>query len=213
MSEWPTGLTVAPIREWPGTLRSDAERVRSPFASTLTSTMTMLHREIYNLVDTAQQQDSAELLVAIDPSKFRLDGKPYAAAVAQHPGVIFSLDTRHGHLSYPCDRFPTWQDNLRAIALALEALRKVDRYGVTAHGEQYRGFLALPAGAGPNGVEHAVNVIATHAGIPPSVVHEKPGWSIRAAKRSAHPDTGGSAESWHDVQAAEQVLLTEGILP
>lgn len=44
---------------------------------------------------------------------------------------------RRGHLSYPCDTFTTLQDNLRVIALALEALRMVDRYGVTRRGEQY----------------------------------------------------------------------------
>jgi hypothetical protein len=48
-------------------------------------------------------------------------------------------------LRFPCRTFKTWEDNLRAIALALEALRKVDRYGVTT-GAQYAGYKALPPG-------------------------------------------------------------------
>src|SRR5690606_24676973 len=72
-------------------------------------------------------------------------------AKAAHPGVILSFDSKVGHLSYPCDTFTSWQDNLRAVALALEALRKLDRYGVTKRGEQYRGFLAIEATAAPAG--------------------------------------------------------------
>jgi hypothetical protein len=40
-----------------------------------------------------------------------------------------------------------WRDNLRAIALGLEALRAVNRYGITRGiGEQYAGFLQLTTG-------------------------------------------------------------------
>lgn len=144
MSAWPDTLRVAPIREWPGTLRTASQRRSSPFRASLTDTLEVLGREIWNLTDTRTQRESAELLIAIPAGGlWRLDGRPRAHAVAEHPGVIFSLDSKHGHLSYPCDTFTTWQDNLRAIALALEALRKVDRYGVTKRGEQYRGFLAI----------------------------------------------------------------------
>lgn len=212
MSEWPTGLTVGPIREWPGTLRASAERVRSPFASTLSSTMTMLNREVYNLVDTAAQQNSAELLIAIDPSKFRIDGKPYATAVAEHPGVIFSLDTRHGHLSYPCDRFPTWQDNLRAIALALEALRKVDRYGVTAHGQQYRGFLALEGPKAGDSVGDAIRVVAVLAAMSYDDTLPLLDKAVRRAQREAHPDHGGTRAAWDRLEIATNTLRSAGLL-
>lgn len=48
-------------------------------------------------------------------------------------------------LSYPCDSCDNWQHNVRSIALALQALRAVDRYGVTRRAEQYRGWGKLPA--------------------------------------------------------------------
>ena len=47
-------------------------------------------------------------------------------------------------MRFPCDTFTDWQANVRGIALALEALRAVDRYGVTQQAEQYRGWTALP---------------------------------------------------------------------
>ena len=196
MTDWPSSLTVGPIGIWPGQLRRREERRASSFSAKLSDTTAVLNREIYNLVDTRAQQESAVLLIAIPASRFRLDGKPYADAKADHPGVIFSIDSRHGHLSYPCDTFITWQDNLRAIALALEALRKVDRYGVTKRGEQYSGFLALEATATPAGFATADEALAwlvelatwapTFPGgdvIPTAV--------LRAAQRKAHPDAGG----------------------
>lgn len=232
MSTWPDTMTVGPIREWPGTL--SAERRAAPFSAGLTDTLRILDREIYNLVDTRAQQDSAELLIAIPAGAFRRDGKPYANARAEHPGVIFSLDSRHGHISYPCDTFTTWQDNLRAIALALEALRKVDRYGVTKHGEQYRGFLELESTAAPQGfsdVGQAVDFLVSIIGHPtmPSVEHVDVGdpaslrradedlravrrTLIRKAQRATHPDAGGDTVTFQRVSLAEAKLREGGLL-
>jgi hypothetical protein len=47
-------------------------------------------------------------------------------------------------LLYACDRFWRWQHNLRAIALGLEALRLVERYGIGDAHQQYAGYRALP---------------------------------------------------------------------
>jgi hypothetical protein len=64
--------------------------------------------------------------------------------------VIITFNSKHGPLSYHTDKYFDWHANVRAIALALEALRKVDRYGVSKEGSQYRGYKALPA-AGESG--------------------------------------------------------------
>lgn len=214
MSVWPDTMKVGPIRDWPGNLTR--ERRDSPFRATLTDTLKILTREIYNLVDTRAQQDSAELLVAVPAGAIRLDGRPRADARTEHPGVIFSLDSRYGHVSYPCDTFTTWQDNLRAIALALEALRKVDRYGVTKRGEQYRGFLALeamPAAAGFTTAAEALEFLAAivngagHVG-----VVSGPAQLARLAKRYTHPDRGGDPETFQQVTLAESKLLKAGAL-
>lgn len=216
MSNWPNTLKVGPIGEWPGVL--SRERRVSNFSATLTHTLRLLDREIYNLVDTKAQQDSAELLIAIPAGAFRIDGRPYANAKAEHPGVIFSIDSRHGHLSYPCDTFTTWQDNLRAIALALEALRKVDRYGVTKRGEQYRGFLALEATAAPAGfatADDALTFLGKYTGLGLAEMKSIVGATARAlrrAQRETHPDAGGDAATFQRVSLAEARLRAEGVL-
>src|SRR5579863_10251967 len=73
----------------------------------------------------------------------------YAGAKLRTQGIILTFNSKHGPLSYPCDKYSNWQANLRAIALSLEALRAVDRYGVT-HPEKC-GTLSqlLSGGSGP----------------------------------------------------------------
>lgn len=206
-------MKVGPIRQWPGGMTPVGERRSSPFRSSLSSTLRTLDKELYELVDTRAQEQSAELLLAIPAGAFRLDGRPRADARAEHSGVILSLDSRHGHLSYPCDTFTTWQDNLRAIAFALEALRKVDRYGVTKRGEQYRGFLALEATAMPAGFatsSAAALWLDEHYGERGTVFTFAE--LLRRAKRIAHPDMGGDPGDFHRVTLAEAKLREEGRL-
>ena len=210
MSAWPAGMKVDPIGVWPGTLTRD--RRRSNFASTMTATLDLLDRELFML-----QVKDARLQVAIPASQFRLDGFPRSTAKAEHPGIILTMNTNVGALSYPCDTFTVWEDNLRAIALALEALRKVDRYGVTKRGEQYRGFLAIEATAMPAGFASADSAICalenvieknsdrSAAGLTPSRL-------VDLAKRYSHPDTGGDAETFQRVVLAESTLREAGLL-
>lgn len=214
MTTWPDTMKVAPIREWPGELTRS--RGRSLFKAGLTDTLQLLDREIGSLTENRTQRESAELLIAIPAGAlWRQDGRPRAHAVAEHPGVIFSLDSMHGPLSYPCDTFTTWQDNLRAVALALEALRKVDRYGVTKRGEQYRGFLAIEATSGPAGFgdwSEALVWLVDLVGASELPGEAAPAIVLRKAQRLSHPDFGGDAATFQRVSFAEAKLREEGLL-
>lgn len=212
--DWPDELQSGSIRSWPGELTPPSQRRQPNFKASLTQTVKTLSTEIRNLCDTRAQRESAELLIAIPAEGFRLDGKPRANAYPEHPGVIFSLDSKHGRLSYPCDTFTTWQANLRAIALALEALRLVDRYGVTKRGEQYRGFLALESGVAGQApfrtVDEVAGFLSTIAGS-----GEGQSWGVwlREAKRRSHPDAiGGDADVFSRVMLADAKLRQEGLL-
>lgn len=195
MTMWPSELDVAPLREWPGTLTP--KRKPSQFGAPLATTLEQLQREL-RLVGAKD----VELLIAVDASQFRLDGRPRANATAVHPGVVLSFTAKPvGRLSYPCDTYLTWQDNLRAITLALEALRRVNRYGVTKSGEQYRGFLALEQH--PHSADAQERWLREYVAAPPQ-------WTLdtvlRNAKRKAHPDTGGDADAFQRVLDAERAL-------
>lgn len=217
MSDWPSGLTLRPIQAWPGELTPDLQRKRSSFSTPWRSTLDLLDRELWQLDATTRV-----LQVAMTERDFRIDGMPRANARAEHLGIILSFHARDiGDLSYPCDRFDRWQDNLRAVALALEALRKVDRYGVTRRAEQYRGWKAIEATAMPAAmtVEQAFDVLVQHSGVLSgladvgAIVPSELARGARAAQRQTHPDTGGRATHFQRVQRAIEVLRAAGRLP
>lgn len=185
---WPSNLQMRPIGAWPGTRTPDRARKSSPFSSSLSDTLGLLSRELRSL-----GASDVWLEVAIPAGDaWRLDGRPRAHARADHPGVVLSFTSRalRKELRYATDRFAAWQDNLRAIALGLEALRKVERYGIANRGEQYAGWAQLTSG-GPDPVRGRQII-------------EQFG-SVAAALRATHPDTreeGYTDEHFADVQAA-----------
>lgn len=192
MSSW-NEITWRPINRWPGERTPPSERRRAPFSAPWASTVQLLNREL-RMIGAEQ----VVLQAALAEGQIRLDGKPYASARIDDPSIILSAETNHGALMFAVDTFRTWQENLRAIALALEALRKVDRYGVTKSAEQYQGWRALPAGesAGePMTVEDAQAFIDEHGG------------SYREAAKRLHPDApGGDEAAFLRLTEAQEVL-------
>lgn len=213
---------VVPIEHWPGerTAEPRDHRFRTATSSGWTrhgvnwsGTMDLLQRELEHL-----DAENVLLQMAVEDKDIRKDGWIRANYRPEHDGVILTFDSRFGPLSYPCDTFNDWQANVRAMALALEALRKVDRYGVTRRGEQYSGWKKLPP-AGGTGHTMTTELAA-------EVLHALAGWAeepesdpddlvsdsravrdaYRDAVRCTHPDRGGSADDFHRVQTAKKVL-------
>lgn len=194
-----------PIDRWPDQL--NRRRQRSRFKAGWSDTLDLLKRELRQL-----RAKDIVIQLAITEDEIRLDGYPRANARPEHPGVILAFDSKHGPLKYATDAFTDWQDNIRAIALGLEALRKVDRYGITKRGEQYTGWRALPGASGePTTLDEAARVLSSEAGNGTNageiLAHaEHARRAIRKALASAHPDRGGSGERFHAVQGARKVV-------
>ena len=123
-----------------------------PFYSSWPDTVSLLARELRHL-----EAKRVVVELAVTEQDLRLDGMPRANARLYNDAVRISFDSKWGPLRYETGEFatgaywqnggrPGWQSNVRAIALSMEALRKVDRYGVSKRGEQYRGWRALPTG-------------------------------------------------------------------
>ena len=193
-----------PLGVWPFASTPEGDRAsRYTFRASYPSTLDLLDRELWML------DASAVVLQTLHPSSaHRRDGGLRADARApSHPGVVLTFDvptSRHpaGYLSFATDRGDHWQTNVRMIALGMEALRKVDRYGIVRHGEQYRGFAALTAG-GPGRPEE---IIARESGLSPEEVAADTKRAVRMAARSAHPDAGGSHDRFVAVQQAAKAL-------
>lgn len=200
MSDYPDGMRLRPIEAWPGTLTR--ARIRSPFSASWSNTIETLDRELWYLGPAGRHAKSV-LQIAMREQDFRLDGMPRANAKPEHPGVILAVESTKGSLSFPCDKFTRWQDNLRAIALGLEGLRRLDRYGITPGDQQYTGWRQIEATAAPsNSKDDALAVLIKFAG-------SREGESVRDLYRRAikatHPDRGGRREDFDRVQAAGAV--------
>lgn len=137
-------LTWKAVVKWPGTRTRNPQR--SKFKASYTNTLKLIDDELRHL-----KAKNIVLQADCDESEIRLDGRFRARAVMRSQGIILSLDSMHGPLSWACDRYDSWEDNLRAIGLTMNALRAVSRYGVVREAEQYKGFKALPGPGGQNG--------------------------------------------------------------
>lgn len=182
---------LRPIDAWPGPLKRD--RRRSPFSSPLGTTMRLLAREL-DMLDAKQ----IVLQAAFRERDIRLDGLPRANAYPEHPGLILAFDSRYGPLQYSTDEFRSWEDNLRAIALSLESLRRVDRYAVSKRGEQYRGWRALSTGT------DAADLISSREQAEDFLAQWGGDW--RRAVRECHPDAGGDPDVFRQVMKAKELI-------
>ena len=181
-------------------------RERARFKSKWSQTLLLLEKELRHL-----NAKSIVLEVAVDESQIRQDGMLRADARPRNPAVVLSFNSKHGPLRYPCYRYDDWQDNLRAVALSLEALRTVDRYGVTSRAEQYRGWQQLPP---PSVVDpgnefvsnvDAVKFLKEFVGV--ASLGTTLDQLIRMAEKKSHPDTGGDPAMFKKVQMARERLL------
>ncbi len=225
-------LTFKPLRLRPEHwLAVDADRPTSPFSATYRQTLQLLDHELFQL-----DALDVHLQVLAASSQIRLDGQLRSDARVDHPGVILTIGTRrHGVLVYETDRYtrrwgrnanPAWQENLRAIALGLEALRKVERYGIARRGEQYAGYRELGSGvpmppaqmtveqAAAFLIEHGDNkVVAGVAGgyTVAELLDRFAGDRIEACYRRAakhlHPDAGGDPALFVKLTEARDLLI------
>ena len=205
------------------------EYENSQFTAGWSDTLDVLDRELWHL-------DAEHVVIEVDvPERgIRVDGQMRADAKVTSPAVRLAFDSKHGPLQYATDRFvrpswqakgaqEDWQHNLRAIALGLEALRRVDRYGITRRGEQYTGWKALPAGAGaPIAMPAAMNsdeaarLLIELSGFRGTVTERHVNQVInspeqrtqlyRQAVKKLHPDNGGDRALFDRLQEARTLL-------
>lgn len=137
--------------------------------------------------------------------RYRNDGLPYTNQNVQDTGVAVYFTNNNGEEQcIPCDQWYTLEENLRAIAKTIEAMRGIERWGGKAlMNAAFSGFKQLP----PSTI------------ITPAPDREKRPWWVvlgvdsqadaptvkqayRKAQSLAHPDAGGSDYDFQEVQHA-----------
>lgn len=222
LTQWPTGRARTPDGdredarfkqpsrfENAGTAQS---RYIAPKPIPLSQTLEDLDRELFavNPSDVVVQIDVTNKADMRDD--IRRDGRIRDDARVHSPAVVLSFKRGNMPLIFACDHFKRWQDNLRAIVLGLEALRKLERYHIMQTGDQYRGWAALPASTTTAfNVEQAAAYLArlsnngaTAADITKDL--ETARHAYRRAAANTHPDSGGSTGNFQLVQESKRVL-------
>ena len=201
---------------------TDPRRSSGAFKAKWSDTLAFLADELRHL----EAVEPVVIQAGVDEAQIRRDGMPRAGARPSHPGVAISFVSKFGPLRYATDVYeqqwsgamPGWQANVRAIYLALVALRAVDRYGVTRRGEQYPGWKALPATASTfanaAGAEKWMRTYAADLLGPVGAGQ----WNgnlaplYRAMAKVMHPDKGGPRADWDRLDEARRVPAEGGRL-
>lgn len=219
-----TDVTVRPMSSFPKKETPTGERKSgNNFHSSIDATLKLLRREL-DLIG------AEGIVLELDYTRLDLrvsDGWPKTDARPKSPRVVVSFHLPGvGPIRYPCDTYASWHANVRAIALSLEALRAVDRHGVTTgKREQYRGFTALPpgrdGGAEYMSPEEAAGLLITwdptlgdrvSADALPSLLElmttipEFAAGVARRALAAVHPDSGGKRDDFERAERARAVL-------
>jgi hypothetical protein len=181
---WPPG--------WPRT--EEWRRTIGPFKMPPGKTRYELKRELEMLGATGITINSNVMT--------RADGLPYAKQPrVDDPGVVLYFRLEDNEVCIPCDRWSSIDANLRAIGMAVEAIRGMERWGTGQMVKAaFSGFTAIPANASaglrPRRPWHEVLGVSADA---PREVVEAAG---KAMQRKTHPDAGGSDTAFKEVQDA-----------
>lgn len=204
--------TVRPLDPWIGPRTKHPERSR--FRSTWKQTLAELSYELERLGATTWvlQLDVSDWDLRKDGG-IRANARPAASEAVR---VNFTARGK-GPLTFACDRYDDWHDNVRAVAKTLEALRAVDRYGVATTGEQYRGWTAIASRPAEMSREQAAEFIAHWAGWTAdgdiALLLKDPDLlknAYRDAARRCHPDvTGDDGDTMARLNNARDLLLRE----
>lgn len=121
------------------------------------------------------------------------------------PGVVAYCVYDKMSIAIPCDRWNSVAGNCRAIALTIEAMRGMERWGAKHMiRAMFQGFTALPA-AGP-GQRHWRAVFGAGDG---PIAREWITVRHRELARSLHPDAGGTDAQMAELNAARDQALAE----
>lgn len=201
-------LAYRSIRVRPPEWDQDPYVRSSPFKADWRSTLRLLQHEL-----GALGTEDALLQLAITSADLTIAGTLATGARPSDPGAILSFASDDfGTLTYQCRKFSNWRDNVRAIALGLEALRKLERYGIADRGQQYAGFAELPSGMAAGAkmsVDQAWRLLCESATLPVSMpmLGDNVDLVWNMAAKAWHPDVdGGDEERFKELLAAKDYV-------
>ena len=200
---WPVGWKRTPA----------TERQRAAFAKTLTVPGDALRlaskRTVpLTIADAARRlEGELERLGATEPvlstnQPLRLDGTPRSdLREPADPGAAVYFRLKGKPRCLACDRWTRVADNVAAVAQHIDALRRIERYGVGTMDQAFAGYAALPPSPADWWIVLQVSPDATSAQVDDA---------YRRLARASHPDSGGSHDQMARLNAARDAARQAG---
>jgi hypothetical protein len=189
--QWPLGWTRTTAgRRTNGQFKDHRDRIGIPRA------ITRLQTELDRL-------GAADLTLSTN-LKPRLDGGVVAnQGEPSDPGVAIYFRFKGRATVFACDHYYRVADNLAAIAAHVDALRRIERYGVGSLEQALAGYRSLPADTSADW-RQVFGFTATEP-----VTEDQLTTKYRERAHIAHPDRGGTDEMMAHVNRARDFALQE----
>lgn len=196
--QWPTGR--------PRTARW--ERERAAFETTFARSRDDITHEVALLTGISTRWGVGPEVVISTNTALRRDGLPLAGQKnPDDPGVAVYFKYKGKPMSFACDRWDRIEHNMRAIVKTIEALRGIARWGTGDMLEAaFTGFVALPA---PGAERPWYEVLGfKSSNVNSDAIRD----AYRRLRSEHHPDKGGSAARFDEVERAyrEATSSTKG---
>lgn len=184
--QWPPG--------WPATPAQS--RQRSSFKTETPRALNNLKREL-QLMGAKDVVLSSNYTLGVENPK-----EPGVCAYFQWCPEPNKFPQQFMPMAIPCDRWNRICDNIQAIALTVEAMRGMERWGARHMIKaMFSGFKQLPAGD----TEAWWKVL----GLPPDATLEQIRSNYTAMVKKHHPDHGGSHDEFVRIQHAYEVATEQ----
>lgn len=168
---------------WPSGFPRSHPRRRAPYKATAGKARDQVIREL-RLMDIGDWNViiSTNLPISARTTQFLVSRSEPA-----DPGVAVYFRLKEKQHVFACDKWDRIADNLRAVAMTVEAMRGMDRWGCSDMlNRVFTGFAALPA---PETAKSWHEVL----GVDPRDTIDVIDTMYRAKAKRAHPDLGGSS--------------------
>jgi hypothetical protein len=186
MSEQPIAYPLTWPAGWPKTEPNRRETAR--FKTTISAALKNLKRQIELMGGTNTVLSSNYTLGAENPKE---------------SGVVAYFRWQQMDVAIPCDRWLKIEHNVQAIALTIEAMRGMERWGAKHMIKaMFTGFKALPA---PKGSERPWWDVL---GIPQTSTRQQIEDAYFQKCKTCHPDKGGTHEQMVELNDAYSKALT-----
>lgn len=208
---WPAGRPRTPPRDrlparFTSTSRTYSGDGMTAFDRKKPITVNDASKRLYTEVERMQNSLGARLWRAVISTNIetRADGQPRSdRREPDDPGVAVYFRAGEKDYCFPCDKWNTVGGNIAAIAGHIEAIRRIERYGVQSLHEAFSGFVALPE----PGNRPWRQVLELHRADRVTAADVEA--AFRTLARQRHPDHGGSHEMMAELNAAVEQARRE----